>query len=211
MCKFFCVNLIVLWVIFTSHCLAAESPESCIFEIGNAIHKADVKKFESLVDIDAIIYVAFDVFLREVKKQESVSNLPPTLALLFSYAADLGSSNVNMRKFLSSEVKSFVINGISSGSFAGVRTGSRDMGIISPLFADASIGKKEIRNIGKAMAVANGWLVPFSLYDFGNGHNYHIRGLVSKNSKGFRLVAIDNINVLVSKIFLEFSQINIGE
>lgn len=58
-------------------------------------------------------------------------------------------------------------------------TGQAAQGLLDPLFADASTGRKEIREIGQARRDGRGWLVPFVVHDAGNGEDYSVLGRVS--------------------------------
>lgn len=200
----FYLYFVVFQILLVNQCLAAGSPEACIGEIRNAIIQADEKKFEKLVNVDGIINDALDIFLQEISKPGNAVELPPLLAILFSQIAKGGTDNNKLKMFLSAETKSFVINGISTGAFSGSKPVRGGNGMIAPLFHDASTGKKEIRNIGKARIVKNGWIVPFFLHDFGSGYSYRVRGLVNKSNKGFRLVAIENIKFLLIQINNEY-------
>lgn len=129
----------------------ADQARLCIAEAGKAIDAADVAAFERLVDLDAILGEALHLFLRETQKPEVARQLPPLLAMLFSQAAAQDSGGVNLRSLLFGEARAFVLNGVASGAFAGRKpTGAGRPGLLDPLFADASTGRKEIREIGQA-------------------------------------------------------------
>ena len=86
----------------------------------------------------------------------------PMVALLFTQAA---SKEGNVRSLLLNETRAFVLNGISSGAFAGRKpSGNTAQGLLAPLFADASTGRKEIKNVGQARRDGDGWLVPFVVH-----------------------------------------------
>lgn len=179
----------------------ADQARLCIAEAGKAIDAADVAAFERLVDLDAILGEALHLFLRETQKPEVARQLPPLLAMLFSQAAAQDSGGVNLRSLLFGEARAFVLNGVASGAFAGRKpTGQAAQGLLAPLFADASTGRKEIREIGQARRDGRGWLVPFVVHDAGNGEDYSVLGRVSPLDNGCRLTAVENLEELLRRI-----------
>lgn len=201
----------VLWLLMSPVSIAAAaqtaSPRQCLLEAGKAIDAADVSAFERLVDVDAILEEALDLFLREAQKPEVARQLPPMLAILFSQAAPRDSGVGTVRSLLLSESRAFVLNGVSSGAFAGREpTGKDAQGLLAPLFANASTGRKEIRSVGRARpdgSGAQGWLVPFVLHDAGNGRDYEVLGRVSLVEKAFRLTSVKNLDALLRRIIEE--------
>lgn len=184
--------------------LQAEQARLCIAQAGKAVDAADVAAFERLVDLDAILDEALGLFLREAQKPEVAGQLPPLLALLFSQAAGQDSGGVNVRSLLFSEIRAFVINGVASGAFAGRKpTGQAAQGLLATLFADASTGRKEIREIGQARRDGQGWLVPFTVHDAGNGETYPVLGRVSPVDDGCRLTAVENLEELLGRVAAE--------
>lgn len=107
-------------------------PRQCLVEVGQAIDAADAVAFERLVDVDAILGAALTLFLRDVQKPEVADQLPPLLAVMFSQAASGDAGGNKLRDLLFSEARAFVINGVSSGAFAGRApsggSGPRDAG-----------------------------------------------------------------------------------
>ena len=123
------------------------------------------------------------------------------VALLFTQAA---AKDGNVRGVLLSETKAFVLNGISSGAFAGRKpTGAAAQGLLAPLFADASTGRKEIKSVGQARADGSGWLVPFVVHDGGNGESYDVTGRVTKVDGQMRLTSVSNMESLLRKVAAE--------
>ena len=123
------------------------------------------------------------------------------VALLFTQAA---AKDGNVRGVLLSETKAFVLNGISSGAFAGRKpTGATAQGLLAPLFADASTGRKEIRSVGQARTDGNAWLVPFVVHDGGNGESYDVTGRVTKVDGQMRLTSVSNMETLLRRVAAE--------
>ena len=177
----------------------ASGPASCPAAIGQAIAKADATSFERLVDVDVIIVQAIDLFLTEMRKPDVSRKMPPMLALLF--ASNQGSA---IRSLLLTESKNFVLAGVSSGAFAGRPSqGKTAQGLLAPLFADASKGRKEIRNIGQPLKSSDGWLVPFEVHDFGNGLDYPVLGRIVHKEGQWRLASIENMADIFSRIQAE--------
>lgn len=175
-----------------------QTPDKCLMEIGKAIDAGDVKTFEQLVDVDAILAKGLDVFLAQAARPENSRYMPPMLALMLSQAM----SQADVRKLLLGEAKAFVLDGVSTGAFAGKKIeGAAAQGLLAPLFAYASIGRKEIRGIGQPVKDGeNGWLLPFSVHDYGNGNDYAVIGRFAPVDKKLRLVSIENLERLFAQI-----------
>ncbi|WP_302737477.1 hypothetical protein [uncultured Desulfovibrio sp.] len=179
-------------------------PRQCLVEVGQAIDAADAAVFERLVDVDAILGAALTLFLRDVQKPEVADQLPPLLAVMFSQAASGDAGGNKLRDLLFSEARAFVINGVSSGAFAGrAPSGGSAQGMLAPLFADASTGRKEIRRIGQARPDGHGWLVPFVVHDAGNAESYPVLGRLSPVENGFRLTSVENLEELLGRVRAE--------
>ena len=180
---------------------AATDPRQCILEAGRAVDKADVAAFERQVDVDAILEQALNLFVRRAQDPEAAKDLPPMVALLFSQAA---SKEGNVRSLLLSETRAFVLNGISSGAFAGRKpSGNAAQGLLAPLFADASTGRKEIKSVGQARRDGEGWLVPFVVHDGGNGESYDVTGRVTSVNGEMRMTSVANMEALLRKVAAE--------
>lgn len=205
--------VVVLFVLLTcamsGAATAKTDPRQCPSDIGKAIDRADLATFEKLVDLDGIIDEGVTLFITEMKRPENAQQLPPMLAMMFSRAAGQDDMGKSIRSMLAGESRAFICNGVSSGAFAGRQpTGATQQGLLAPLFANASQGRKEIRSIGQPSAIGDGlWHVPFVLHDGGNGQDYPIVGLVSQSGSGLRLVAIDNFADLFARVAAESQNI----
>lgn len=171
-----------------------------IRSIGDAIDAADAEEFERLVDMEAILNSALDTFIQEASRPENASNLPPMLALLLpQLKAPKGQSPV--RDLLLGEARNFVLLGISSGAFAGRKADfSNAPGMLAPLFASASMGRKEITEIGSPHPITNGWIVPFVLYDHDNGNEYPLKGRLEYEGEDLKLKGLENMRQLIYQI-----------
>lgn len=179
----------------------ASGARQCVTDIGLAVDRADAAAIERLVDVDTILAAALDIFVQRARDPRVAEELPPMLAILFAQAASGEQGNATVRAVLLSESRAFVMNGISSGAFAGRRVeGRAAQGVLAPLFADASTGRKEVRQVGEARAKNGDWLVPFTVYDHGNGENYRVTGRVRFNDGKARLVAVENLDALMGQV-----------
>ncbi|MDR2054895.1 MAG: hypothetical protein LBQ10_03380, partial [Desulfovibrio sp.] len=70
-----------------AHAGDAALAEQCPAQIGKAIDDADAPTFEKLVDVNAILNAALNIFLRDLEAMEAAGGIPPMLTLLFSRAA----------------------------------------------------------------------------------------------------------------------------
>lgn len=172
----------------------AQNPTRCLDSIGRAIDAADSAAFARLVDVDGLVEQALSLFLQELARPENAAQLPPMLALLLSGAGE------GVRALLRNEARAFVLNGVSSGVFAGRQPRGGGQGLLAPLFADASLGRKELRADGPARRQNGDWLLPFVLHDHGNGQDYPVLGRFSATASGLRLTGIDNLPELMERI-----------
>lgn len=187
-----------------------DDPRHCLTLASRALDAADSAAFELAVDLDAILGQTLDFMARQAALPEEVSQFPPILTLLFTRAAGGGGDTVGVRGLLMGAARAFVLQGIDSGAFGGRPADSAqtsDGGLLSPLFAEASLGRKEICLVGEARPVSppaasgNGeWLVPFSVHDAGNGETYPVLGRIRKEGAGFRLVGVENMSELYGLI-----------
>ena len=194
----------LLWaaiVLQAGFAIAAADPRQCIMEAGSAVEKSDVAAFDKQVDVDAILEQALNLFVRRAQDPEAAKDLPPMVALLFTQAA---SKEGNVRALLLNETRSFVLNGISSGAFAGKKPSAKaSQGMLAPLFADASTGRKEIKNVGQARRDGEGWLVPFVVHDSGNDESYDVTGRVTSVKGEMRLTSVANMESLLRRVAAE--------
>lgn len=193
----------LIFIMLCAPALAATDPAGALDEINAAIENADTRAFEAAVDLDALLDDALGVFLREVRNPAMANNLPPLLSLMFSQAG--AANGETLRGILRGEVKSFVLDGVSSGAFAGRRRISANpRGMLAPLFADISPGAKTITGKGQTIQTAEGWTTPFTLHDSGNGNDYSITGAFRRDSDGrARLARIDNLAALMMRLARE--------
>lgn len=194
----FAVFFLAAAAFLASTCLAA-TPDQCLRKISSAMEKGDAAAFEQAIDMDAIINQAMEMFISEMQKPENGSQIAPMLALLFSQAKGDGAQAI--RNLLRQETKAFVLNGVKSGAFAGRQIQSQQLqGYLAPLFSGASMGRKEIVPVGEPVADENGWFMPFSVYDHGNGQTYALIGRFAGNADGPCLAGIENLDQVFYQI-----------
>lgn len=180
---------------------AEDDPAGHIKRIGEAVDNADSQAFLRLVDLDSILNNALAAFISEAKKPENATQLPPILALMFGQLAGDSQSAAGMRALLVGEARTFVVNGIDSGAFGGRKPDlSRAKGMLAPLFANASLGRKEIRQIGKPQRNGGSWIVPFTVHDHDNGHDYNVLGRLERKDNCLVLDNIENLEDLIRQI-----------
>lgn len=178
---------------------AADDPGELVLEIGEAIDNSDAASFARLVDMDAAIGSAIDAFAKDASRPENAARIPPALALLLSQLLSGGSQPV--RDMLIGEFKNFVLTGVSSGAFAGrMPDKTKFKGALAPLFANASLGRKEIKDIGAPRPDGSGWIVPFVVRDHGNGNEYRVQGRVEPANEGLKLTGVENMLQLIRQI-----------
>ena len=196
LCCLLLLGCLCLWPA-CARALSADAARACVVEAGGVVDNADAACFEQLVDMDAILHEAVDLFMKEAAKPENSSLLPPMLALMFSGAALAEDNGLGVRTLLVSEARAFVHNGIASGTFAGKSVqGYEAEGWVAPLFESVSRGRKEIRNVGTPVRQGQDWIVPFVLRDHGNGNSYAVRARVSDAGGSPRVVAVENLRQL---------------
>lgn len=179
---------------------AADAPGRCLAEVGRAIDSADVAAFERQVDVDGILEQALALVVRDMERPGSADRFPPLPALVLSRAGARDGAGEAVRGLLKNEARAFILNGVASGAFAGRAPQGGGSGLLAPLFADASLGRKEIRRIGAATPDGEGWLLPFVVHDAGNGRDYAVLGRFSPTENGCRLTSVENLEELFERL-----------
>ncbi len=190
--------------------LAGTDPISTIHDVQRALNNADVKLFDASVDMESLVGQCVDIFMQDANKAEQTT-LPPMLAILFSAASSNETAKETLRSTLVTEVSAFVRMGVSSGAYAGKLKENIqptwETGILAPLLANASMGRKEILNIGDAIAESGAVFVSFSLKDHANGNTYPVEAWLREYSPGqWRVIGLRNVRTLVRLLRTESSQ-----
>lgn len=198
-----CLALFIFFYGLTPEKVAADCVGNNLAEIQESINEGDADRFKLLVKVDDILNDSLSTFLDYIRSPENSSALPPLLALVLSGISEQPA----LRKLLLEECRAFVLNGIQSGSFGGKKSATGESrGMLAPLFADASTGRKEIISKGVARKEDNGWIAPFTVRDHGNGNDYPVLGFFEENMGTCRLTAIRNLDELFEQIGREARQ-----
>lgn len=177
---------------------ASDAPARSLARMSEAIERADVAAFEREADVNAILDQALNLVMQAMSRPENAVQTPPLLALIFSQAS--GDGGAAARKLLKGEALAFIRHGVASGAFAGRQPKSAPAGLLAPLFAEASLGRKEIRQVGAPRPDGQDWLLPFVIHDGGNGNDYSLLGRFSPSAGGCRLTAVENLGELLERI-----------
>ncbi|MEG2173223.1 MAG: hypothetical protein RRY29_08160 [Desulfovibrionaceae bacterium] len=208
----------VLWVMLSVPAAFAASIESSVpvgdasvhalDVIQQAIDIGDVALFEDHVDIDALVAAAVDYFLQDAQSPEGAARLSPVVAMIISSVGTSADAQKTLRGLMGREARNFVVYGVQSGHFAGEKRENvrPPEGLLAPLFADASLGRKEIRDKGAprpasgAGGAGQDIFIAFSVYDYGNGRSYPVTGRMRLVNAHWKLVGVENLPVLVEQL-----------
>ncbi len=204
------MRIITIFLVFFLLCASgvraasSSAPESTVREIQAAIDAKDSARFERLVDMRGIAGRAVDMLLEDAARPEGGS-LPPLLALMLSQVRSSPQATAALRGLLEDECGAFVRYGVASGHFAGRPDKSvRPGGMLSPLFAEASLGRKELAVAGPAAAAGGGaFLLPALLRDHGNGNSYPLLLRLEGAPQERRVTEIVNLPDLWAQIAAE--------
>lgn len=178
-----------------------QTPSGAVRGAAQALDTADAALLDQLVDVEGLIGQAVDIFLDDAATPQGQASLPPVLGMILSSVGSSAQARSSVRSLLQSEAGEFVRYGVRSGNFAGKpRDVAPPSGMLAPLFADASLGRKEIRNVGDAVQDGETTWVPFSVYDHGNGNTYAVQGVLRRDGGLWRVVGIRNVRELMTKI-----------
>lgn len=180
----------------------AGQARACLQAVRGAIDNADIRAFDAAVDTEKVLDHAVGVVAAAAS--QGGEKIPPVLSLMFSPLSNVAAA----RQLLIRETAAFVRNGIASGAFAGkkVADAPTSQGMLAPLFADVSMGRKQIVHVSPAIRGENGaWLVAFDILDGGNQQTYSLLGRVEKQEFRWRLTAIENMDELFRRLCDEFA------
>lgn len=176
-------------------------PQETLRSIGASMEAADTASFSKLVDLDGISKQALSELVKLASDPHTSQWMPPTLALMASHG---GLTNARVQSFLASEIREFVLYGVGSGGFGGRPVNDyKSQSMFGPLFAMASLGKKQITKIGTAESFSGGrQLLPFTVHDE-NGNDYPVEGVFSPEGNGWRLTGVNNLQELILMVSRE--------
>lgn len=187
---------------------AAElAPEQVVRNLQKALDNADTALLNQCADVEAVIGQAVDVFLRDIQSADAQASLPPLLAMIISPISSSESAKNAIRSTLQKEAAEFVRYGVRSGNFAGKpRETTPPAGLLAPAFVDASLGRKEVRDMGPTTRQGDVAVIPFTVLDHGNGHSYPVQAELRRMDGQWRIVGLANMPALVKQVRAEALQ-----
>lgn len=180
----------------------AQSPAQALDAVQHALDTGDVALFEQHVDMDAIVGAAVDFFLADAQSPEGKARLSPVVAMVISSVSSSEDAQQGLRSLIGREARNFIVYGVQSGNFAGQSRANVPPpdGLLAPLFADASLGRKEIQRKTAPLADGKDALISFSVHDYGNGRSYPVTGRMRMVNAQWRLVQVENLPDLADQL-----------
>lgn len=198
--------LVFCWCVLPSAAWAVEAPEVAVRGIQQAIDSQDPDLLEKYLDVRGTIARGVDVFLTDLVERPPSAKAAPLLQIL---TGGLGTESgqkiaTPMKDLLVEETRKFVVWGVGSGNFAGKpRAGSprSDGGILSMLFADASIAHKELGEVRCSAPKDDLSVATTSLFDHGSERRYPLQLTLQRQEAGhWRVTEIRNIRELIALV-----------
>lgn len=188
---------------------AALSPEQTVAAVQEALDKADEARLNELMDVNAIIGQGVDIFLARARTPEGQADLSPFLAMTLSSIESSPQGRVIARGLLQKAAEEFISFGVRSGAFGGKgREAPQSKDMWSSLFEGASLGRKEIQQVGRAVRDGEGVYVPCIVFDHGSQRTYVVEANLRKNASGvWRITAIRNMNDVMDQVRQESKSI----
>ncbi len=177
--------------------LAGSSPTQTLHDIQQALDTGDQAFFDASVNMESLVGQCVDIFIEDANKVDQ-KTLNPVLALMLSTVTQNETARKGLRDTLVGEASAFVRYGVRSGAFSGKEIATeKPGGLLSTLFADVSMGRKEITNIGQAVEESGAVWVPFTLKDHGNGRSYPVEAWLRQENGSWRVIGLRNVRTLV--------------
>lgn len=197
---------LLLFLLAASPCFAA-TPEAVLTEIQRAIDASDLPAFERHVDVDALLDQSSSALIAGLQKAGKVdtSGLPPMLSLMVASVQDPSMAK-QIKSLLVQETGTFARSGIESGFFAGKPKAAKPQGLLAPLFADVSTGRKELRARGASRKANGAVILPATIHDFGNGRDYKVDLGMVPSGQSWKVNRIANMDRLVSRLQKEAAE-----
>ncbi len=113
-----------------------------------------------------------------------------------------------IRSILMNEGAEFVRFGVRTGAFAGKHAPKQSsIGVLSSIFAHASMARKEITHIGEGRAESGAIYVPFFIKDHGNGVSYPVEAWLREENGSWRVIGLRNVRTLMRIILGEAANV----
>ncbi|NCD25339.1 MAG: hypothetical protein EOL86_07085 [Deltaproteobacteria bacterium] len=186
--------------------MAAETPDAALAGLQQAIDTKDAGLLEKYIDVRGVIAKGVDAFIADFAKHPPSGEGDPLLEMLSGgLAAESGQAVANpMKELLVEETRKFVLWGVASGNFSGspsLRQPVQDGGLLSSLFADASIARKELRSIRCAAPKGDLATASAKLYDHGSERSYPVQVRLKRQPEGhWKVTEVSNIRDLITTV-----------
>lgn len=199
------VCVMVFCVLPTASLSATLTPEQTVAAVQGALDTANEARLDELMDVNAIVAQGVDIFLTRARTPEGQAALSPLLAMTLSSLESSPQGRLMTQGLLQKTTEEFIRFGVRSGAFGG-KKGDAPQGkdMWSALFDGASLGRKEIQRIGKAVPEGEGVYVPCIVFDHGSQQTYIVQAALRKNPAGvWRIVGIRNMNDVMDQVSAE--------
>jgi hypothetical protein len=178
----------------------AATPQETVSLLQKAIDGKDSALLEHYMDVNGVASKAADFVLNDPQALQAAAKTPAVALLIAGMGSDARAKDL-VRALLASEAGSFVRQGVASGAFAGEARAAtqRGSGPLSPLFADASRGRKEF---GPARLLERGGKtarVSTSLYDAGTKQRYPLELRLEEQRGVWRVMEVLNVRELTAR------------
>jgi len=189
-----------------------ETPEAALRQVQTAIDTHDAALLEKYVDVGRITQRGVDAFMADLvsRPPKAVSGSGETLPLLamLSSAVQSGAQSQTaqtVKMLVAEETRKFVVWGVSSGNFSGKpvkkERKASDGGLFSPLFSDASVGRKELRNVKSVTRDGDKAAASVVLFDHGSERSYPVDLALTRREAGnWQVTDVTNAAALISAI-----------
>lgn len=177
----------------------AAVPEAAIPQLQKAIDDSNVPLLEKHMDLDSVVNKAADFLLADPAALKAAQKTPAVALLIAGMGSD-PQAKAMLKSILVQETRGFVVQGVSSGAFAGkkISSGSKNKGLLSPLFAGASKGRKEFGTTTLLERKDGSARISTSLYDAGAKERYPLELRLEEQHEVWRITEVLNIRQLIA-------------
>ncbi len=176
---------------------AGSTPVQTLHDIQQSLDTGDQAFFDASVNMESLIGQCVDIFIEDAGKANQ-ETLHPALAFMLSTVTQNETARQKLRDTLVGEAASFVRYGVRSGAFGGKEIATeKPGGLLSTLFNDASMGRKEFLDIGEPVEESGAVYVPFTLKDHGNGRSYPVEAWLRQENGSWKVIGLRNVRTLV--------------
>ena len=202
--SFFC--LILVLALCGGSAVAVDTPDKTLAGIQLAIDSNNSTLLDKYMDVRGIITRGVDTFVADFKANPPSGEGDPLLEMLSGGLASESRMDANqpMRMLLIEETRKFVVWGVASGHFSGRPSTSQalpDGGILSALFSDASIARKELRSFKVAPPKGDRTTAVGKLYDHGSERSYPVQVSLALQPQGhWRVTEVTNMAELIRTV-----------